>query len=38
MAASWPLMSHAEELGFIGEALDDGEHKGVVVAGRAGVV
>jgi DNA-binding CsgD family transcriptional regulator len=37
MADSWPLMSRAEELGFIGEALDDGEHKGVVVAGAAGV-
>ena len=37
MADSWPLLSRAEELGFIGEALDDGEHKGVVIAGKAGV-
>jgi MoxR-like ATPase len=37
MADRWPLTGRAEELRLIGEALTGGEHKGMVVAGAAGV-
>src|ERR1700760_592 len=37
MVDRWPLTGRAEELRLIGEALTDGEHKGMVLAGAAGV-
>jgi DNA-binding CsgD family transcriptional regulator len=37
VADRWPLTGRAEELRLIGEALTDGEYRGMVVAGAAGV-
>ena len=37
MVDLWPLTGRGEELRIIGEALAHSEHKGVVVAGQAGV-
>src|ERR1700722_11744513 len=37
MTDRWPLTGRAEELRLIDEALCDGEYKGIVVAGAAGV-
>jgi DNA-binding CsgD family transcriptional regulator len=37
MADRWPLTGRADELRLIGEALTGSEHKGMVVAGAAGV-
>jgi DNA-binding NarL/FixJ family response regulator len=37
MVDQWPLTGRAEELRLIGEALTNGGHKGMVLAGAAGV-
>ncbi len=37
MVDRWPLTGRGEELRFIGELLADDEHRGIVVAGEAGV-
>lgn len=37
MVERWPLTGRTEELRVISEAIADGEHSGVVIAGQAGV-
>jgi DNA-binding CsgD family transcriptional regulator len=37
MSDRWPLTGRGEELRLIGEALADGDRRGVVIAGQAGV-